>query len=544
MSKKSRKFSRREFLKSTTLLAGSAAAGSLLAACSTDEEATNTPQPEPTQAEAAPTQAPTVVAATGPTGTLIYGQAEPPTSAYWDDHTAFGLVDYQVGSLVKDCLWIPEEDGKLVPRLATEWDWVDEGTLEITLREGVKFHDGASFTAEDVKATIDRLSTDTSLAHNLFWKPVDVDVMDEYRVRISSDPPFGPLVPVLAATTMQAKAWIEDPDKFNTGNNGTGPYRFVDYKENKVTLEANEEYWDGVPAIKTIVFDYIEDWNARTNALLAGDVDVITRCSSEQLAAVEGNDNFYVYENSPAISVAYIYTRDTNPAMQNKNFRKALWYAIDRRAILEELMQGVGIYADSIIPTTALFYEPLSEAYEYNPDKAKELLDESGLSSSDLRISMATSTLVPHQKEIDQATIQWLNDVGIEVDVTTLEVGQFRTDWPQYDISLNTNGTPNGDPDFLLNFYAAEEGILGAGGDEAANGQEVVELHQKQRSLTDPDERQPAVTEVCEWLWDYQPVGVVSDELWPFILNDRVKNYRRNRTFGEALAWHASLDEM
>jgi len=533
--KKTRRISRREFLGTSATLA----AGSVLAACAPKATPTTAPAAPTAAPTKAPTAAPTIKA--GPTGKVIYGQAEPPTSAQWDDQTVFGLVDFQVAGLVQDRLWEADENGKLMPRLATEWKWADEKTLEITLRKGVKYHDGSDFTAEDVKATIDRVSTDSSIAHHLFWAPVNVEIVNDYALKISSDPPFGPMIPVLACTNIHPKEWVGQADKWKTGNNGCGAYRFVEYKENKVVLEANEAYWDGAPGIKTVVFDYIEDWNARTNALLAGDVDIITRCSSEQLDAVKGNDKFYVVENSPAISVCYIYARDKNPAMQNKKFRQALWYAIDRKTILEKLMMGVGKYADSIIPTSALFYEPLKEKYEFNPDKAKKLLDESGLASSDLKVTMATSTLVPHQKEIDQATIQWLKDVGISVEVTTLEVGQFRTDWPQYDITLNTNGTPNGDPDFLLSFYSATTGILGTGNDTAANGEEVVKLHAAQRSLTDPVKRQPAVTANCEWLWDYQVVGVVSDELWPFIVNKRIKNYKRQRTFSEPLLRYATV---
>ena len=517
--------SRRQFLRLLSTATGVAAGGIVLQACG------GTPAtPSPTSAPAA--------APTGAKGKVIFGNAEPPTSAQWDDQTVFGLADFQVASLVQDRLWEADETGKLIPRLATEWKYTDAKTLEVTLREGVKYHDGETFSAEDVKAVLDRVSNDSKLAHNLFWAPVQTEIVSPYKVRISSDPAFGPLIPVLAGTSMLPKAWIAAPDKFKSGDVGAGPYRFVEYKDNRVVLEANESYWDGVPGVKTVVFDYIEDANARLNALLAGDVDIITRCSSQQLDAVKGNNQFYVVENSPAISVVLLYTRDTNPAMQNKAFRQAMWYAIDRKTILEKIMFGVGKYADSIIPTSALFYEPLAEKYGFNPDKAKELLQQSGL-GSDLRLTMATSNLVPNQKEIDQSIVQYLNDVGIQVDVTTLEVGQFRTDWPKYDISLNTNGTPNGDPDFLLNFYAGE-GVLGAA--KAPGGEEIVALHKAQRAQTDEAERQKAVTAACTWLWDFQNCGVVSDELWPFITNNRVKGYRRQRSFGEPLFRHATVD--
>ena len=103
-----------------------------------------------------------------------------------------------------------------------------------------------------------------------------------------------------------------------------------------------------------------------------------------------------------------------------------------------------------------------------------------------------------------------------------------------------------GAPGFLVNrllaFYSAETGVLGTGNDTAANGQEVVALFKDQRAQTDAAKRQVAVTKNSEWLWDYQVVGVVSDELWPFIVNKRVKGYKRQATFSEPLLRYATVE--
>jgi peptide/nickel transport system substrate-binding protein len=539
VEKKPKRLTRREFM----VLAGSATAASLLTSCVVTPA---TPLPEAGKAEpteapaktaAEATKAPAVVSA-GPKGQIIYGQAEPPTSAQWDDQTVFGLVDFQVAGLVQDRLMEFDENMQVVPRLATDWQYVDQGTLEINLRQGVKYHDGTEFTAQDVKAVIDRVSSDTAIAHNAFWAPVKVEITGDYQVRISSDPPFGPLIPVLATTSMLPKSFIENPEKFKEGDIGAGPFRFVEYKNNRVVLEANEEYWDGAPGVKNIIFDYIEDWNARTNALLAGDVDIITRCSSEQLDAVKDNPEFYVVENSPAIGVVSIYQHN-NPIIANKKVRQAMAYAIDRQTILEQIMAGVGKIGYNMLPTGTLFYEPLAEKYEYSPDKAKALLDESGL--KDLKLKMSTSTLVPHQKEIDLAIVQYLADVGIQVDIETLEVGQFRTTYPQYDISLNTFGSPGGDPDFILGVYAGPIGQAVFHLQDNPEIQDFVPLQDKQRQQTDPEARQKAVTEAADWLWAFQPTLELSDELWPFIINERVSGYKRNRTFSEPLARYATV---
>jgi peptide/nickel transport system substrate-binding protein len=528
--RKSRKFTRREFIA----VAGATTAAAFVAP---GVLAANPSAGGGWASMVAAHKAPALITA-APSGRIIYGQAEPPTSAQWDDQTVFGLVDFQVAGLVQDRLFEFDENMKVVPRLATDWKYVDAATLEINLRQGVKYHDGESFTAADVKAVIDRVSSDSKIAHNAFWAPVTTEIVNDYQVRITADPPFGPLIPVLATTNMLPKKSLADPELFKQGNIGCGAYRFVEYKENKVVLEANEGYWDGPPGVQTIIFDYIEDWNARTNALLAGDVDIITRCSSEQLDAVKDNPGFYVVENSPAISVVSIYQHN-NPAIANKNVRKAMAYAIDRQTILEQIMMGVGRLQYSVLPTGALYYQDLDEKYEYDPDMAKNLLDESGL--SDIKFKMSTSTLVPHQKEIDLAIVQYLNDVGIEVEIETLEVGQFRTTYPQYDISLNTFGSPGGDPDFILGVYAGPIGQAVFHLQDNPDIQEFVPLQDKQRQQTDEAKRQEAVTEAASWLWDFQPTLVLSDELWPFIVNSRVKGFKRNRTFSEPLARYATV---
>ena len=519
---KSRRLSRRQFLA----MAGGVTATAVLAPGAL---AANAPRFG---------RAPAVIAA-APKGQIIYGQAEPPTSAQWDDQTVFGLVDFQVAGLVQDRLFEFDENMKVVPRLATDWKWIDAGTLEINLRKGVKYHDGEPFTAEDVKAVVDRVSSDSKIAHNAFWAPVQTEIVNDYQVRIKADPPFGPLIPVLAITSMLPKKFLANPELFKQGDIGCGAFRFVEYKGNRVVLEANEEYWDGPPGVKTVIFEYIEDWNARTNALLAGDVDIITRCSSEQLDAVKGNDNFYVVENSPAISVVSIYQHN-NKAIANRKVRQAMAYAIDRKTILDKIMMGVGKLNYSVLPTGALYYQDLEEKFDYNPDKAKQLLEESG--ESDIKFRMSTSTLVPHQKEIDLAIVQYLNDVGIQVEIETLEVGQFRTTYPQYDISLNTFGSPGGDPDFILGVYAGPIGQAVFHMQDNPEIKDFVPLHEKQRQQTDEAKRQEAVTEAAKWLWDFQPTLVLSDELWPFIVNKRVKGYKRNRTFSEPLVRYATVE--
>jgi peptide/nickel transport system substrate-binding protein len=487
--------------------------------------------------EAAAQDATPAADGTGPSGTLVIGNAEPPTSAQWDSYSVFGLVDAQVASLVHDSLLgYDGPEGEIVGHLATAWELVSPTTTRLTLREGVRFHDGSPVTAEDVKATIDRIGNpESGLAwHNLIFPAGSCTIVDERTVEVVTEQPFGPIEKSLAVMPIFPAADIANPELFNQRAMGAGPFKFVSYEENRITVEANPDYWAGPPKLAGVVLEYIQDANARVSALLSGQVDIITRSSAEQLARVEGDANFYVVDVPPLTQILYIYQNTGNLA--SKEVRQALAYAIDRPAIVEGILEGVGKVPYSSIATNAPGYQEQAERFEYNPERARELLAAAGFEDN-LTLTMATTTLVPKQKEIDQAVVQFLQDVGITVDVTTLEVGAFRTSYNQYDLTLNTLASFNYDPDFILGFYAGPtaEAVF------SLNDPNIPPLLEAQRAAQG-EERLQKINEAAAYLWDLQPALYLSDEFWPFIVSSRVKDYARVPVVGEPLMRFASKE--
>lgn len=472
-----------------------------------------------------------------PTGTLVIANAEPPTSAQWDSYSVFGLVDAQVASLVHDSLLgYDTADGTITGHLAESWEMTAPTTMKLTLRAGAKFHDGSPVTAEDIKATLDRAGNpESGLAwHGLIFPAMSVNIIDPTTIEVVTEQPFGPLEKSLAVAPIFPAADIAAPEKFTERAMGCGPYKWVSYTENKVTLEANTDYWAGAPGIKTVIFDYIQDANARISALLNGQADIVTRCSSEQLDRVKDDENFYIVDAPPLTQILCIYQH--NGQLANKEVRQALAYAIDRPGIVEGILQGVGKVPYSGIATNAPGYQEQPEKFDYNPDKAKELLAAAGFDGT-LELSMATTTLVPHQKEIDQAIVQFLGDVGVKVNVTTLEVGAFRTSYNQYDLTLNTLASFNYDPDFVLGFY-------GGGVAKAVWNLEdpaIPPMVDAQRQAAG-EERLAAINTLAGYLWDEQKSLYISDELWPFIVSSKVKNYARVPVVGEPLLRFATKD--
>ncbi len=479
-----------------------------------------------------------VAAQSAPAGTLVIANAEPPTSAQWDSYTVFGLVDAQVASLVHDSLLgYDSADGTVVGHLATAWEMTSPTTMQLTLREGVMFHDGSPVTAEDVKATLDRVGDPAGgmAWHGLIFPAMSVNIIDATTVEVVTEAPFGPLEKSLAVAPIFPAADIANPDNFTQRAMGCGPYKWVSYTENKVTMEANTDYWAGAPGIQTVVYDYIQDANARISALLAGQADIITRCSSEQLDRVAGDDNYYVVDVPPLTQIVCIYQHNGNLA--SKEVRQALAFAIDRQGIVDGILMGVGKVPYSSIATNAPGYQEQPERFDYNPDKARELLAAAGFEDN-LTLTMATTTLVPHQKEIDLAIAQFLQDVGITVEVTTLEVGAFRTSYNQYDLTLNTLASFNYDPDFVLGFYAgATAEAVWHFSDPA-----VQPLVDAQRQASG-DDRLAKINEAAAYLWDVQPTLYLSDELWPFIVSSKVEGYNRVPVVGEPLLRLATKSE-
>jgi peptide/nickel transport system substrate-binding protein len=488
--------------------------------------------------KAAPAARAAALQDSAPSGTLIIGNAEPPTSAQWDSYSVFGLVDAQVASLVHDSLLgYDSADGTIVGHLATAWEMTSPTTMSMTLREGVTFHDGSPVTANDVKATLDRVGNpDSGLAwHGLIFPAMSVSIVDDQTIEIVTEEVFGPLEKSLAVAPIFPAADIENPDNFNQRAMGCGPYKWISYDQNRVTLEANADYWAGAPGIQTVVFDYIQDANARISALLTGEVDIITRCSSEQLQRVEGDDNFYVVDVPPLTQILCIYQNRDNMAI--KEVRQAIAVAVDRQAIVDGILQGVGKVPYSAIATNAPGYQEQEERFEYDPERARELLATAGFEDN-LTLTMATTTLVPHQREIDQAIVQFLGDVGVTVDVTTLEVGAFRTSYNQYDLTLNTLASFNYDPDFVLGFYAGPvaEAVF------SLNDPAIAPMIEAQRQ-SQGEERLEKINELAAYLWDLQPSLYLSDELWPFIVSSKIQNYDRVPVVGEPLLRFATKSE-
>lgn len=516
---------RRTFIKHSSAAMGALTVGGFLQSCGSSNE-------PPSRSR-------------GGGGTLRFGVGEPTTSADFDDAKVAGGTDYLVAGLVQDRLLEFDKDGRtIVPRLATGYRYVNPRTLEVDLRSGVTYHNGDTFSANDVKAALERVSTDETLGQNALWASVEVKVLSPMKVEIVTETPFAPLINVLAMTSIPPERFVRNPKLFVNNDVGAGAYKFVEYKRNSILLEANDRYWDGRPAIDQIIIDYIENSDARFNGLLSGEIHIMRGAGPQQVEAIQEQDEFRVLPDLP--SSWGLLTQQKKPELQDPRVRQALIYAVNREGLVDQLY-GVGGFdrfapvSDSILIHDIPFYEPLSQRFPHDPDRAKALLDEAGVGQ--LRLSfLGSAGLVPLQSQLLEGVVQNLRDVGIQVDVTVEETGKARTDFTKFDLSFNGIGAIARDPDYMLNIYT---GSLGPAIFAYPENSEILRqgapLVAKQRSAIDENERQPAVTEAAEFLWNLQPLLPICDLAPPQIASTRVKNYFTNQTHSVPLLRNAEL---
>jgi ABC-type transport system substrate-binding protein len=256
-----------------------------------------------------------------------------------------------------------------------------------TLRDGVKFHNGKPFTSADAKYTLDTLlASDSRKATDFFEgsgdartptvKSVEAPAPNTLVVRLNK--PSFKFLSNLVPVGMMPQGYTTDQQKRNPV--GTGPFKFVRYDESQqvVDLSAHDAYWGGAPAVKQLRVRTILDANTLQAELRSGGVDlaVVANLQPDTYEALKQDANLKVAQ-FPGVNVVYLSFNVTAEPLSDARVRQAIAYAIDREAIVKELLLGQAHVANSILPEQSWAYAP-GQVYTYDPLKAQQILDEAG----------------------------------------------------------------------------------------------------------------------------------------------------------------------
>jgi len=305
-------------------------------------------------------------------------------------------VDQDLSTLVFDGLTELDASGRLSPSLATEWEVSEDGMqYEFRLREDVLWHDGAPFTAADVAFTVQSMQDpgyqgDQSLSE--LWSNVTVEQPDLYTVRFTLDEPFPSflqytIIGILPAHLLSdiAAADLLSND-FSTRNPvGTGMFMVDEVAPDRVVLTANPSYWGPEPYLERVEFWFYSEWAGLLEDYQSGVIQGLHPSSLEELSELEGLPGMQFYSaQSAGYALTYLNLIDESlPFFQLKEVRQALLYALDRQALVDSVLAGQGLVADSPILPTMWAYDPNVREYGYDPERAIGLLDAVGWQDSD-----------------------------------------------------------------------------------------------------------------------------------------------------------------
>jgi peptide/nickel transport system substrate-binding protein len=313
------------------------------------------------------------------------------------------------------------------PSLATEWKALNETTWEFKLRQGVKFHNGDAFSAEDVKFSFDRvLDPNTkSPQYGNIRGIKEVNIIDPHTVHLITDKPFPlllervvffPIIPKKHFEKVGAQAFAE------TAPVGTGPYKFVEWKRDQyLKMERFNEHWRGPAPVKNLTIRVIPETSTQIAELKTGGVDIVRNLAPDLIPDLKAHPNTYV-STAPILRTHYVELDMREPPFTKKEVRQAANYAIDRQAIVDRLMGGLGKVVPTVINPMAFGYDSSVEAYNYDPKKAKELLKQAGFPNG-TDITLHTGTSAAFNRQLAEAIAEMLTEVGLRTNLKIWDPG-------------------------------------------------------------------------------------------------------------------------
>ncbi|RPF54006.1 glutathione ABC transporter substrate-binding protein [Aquisalibacillus elongatus] len=434
-----------------------------------------------------------------------------------------------------------DENTEAQPRLAEDWEVIDDTTYEFKIREGVKFHDGSDLNAEVVKANFDRLmDPDTASPQASLVAAVEsVEVVDEFKVRFNLEYPYGPLINNLAHTgtsIMSPKVIEEDAKAVENGESpgsyinenpvGTGPFEFDEWTPGEsVVLTKNEDYWGDQAKLDSITFQVISENSTRLAELDTGSVDIMANVSPDSVSRVENGENSSLLEQE-STSLSYLGFNTQSSPLDDERVRRAISMAVDKEEIIEGIYNGYGVAANSPVPPTVFGHDESVEGIEYNKEEAKALLEEAGYGDG-LTLNLMTNNDNQQRMYMAEYVASELEDLNIEVNIEGLEFGSFidKASNGDHDLFILGWSTPTMDADYATYnlFHSEQHGE--AGNMTFLENEEVDKLLDQARQESDPEARKELYSELQQKLVELAPMHYVHHQTYLLGVNDRVKDF-------------------
>ena len=427
-----------------------------------------------------------------PTGQIVIGLSQEPT--VFNPLMPRIEVDDGVQLAIFDALFRISPEGEFIPALAAEVPTVENGGLSedglewrVKLREGVTWHDGQPFTAEDVKFTLE-LVVDPDFRS---WRTTghdlvrDITVVSPTEITWRMEEPFAPYMSILVETMMVPQHILgPEADRnnapFNQAPIGTGAFKWGSRSAgDHIELVANPDYFADGPYLERLIYKYIPDLTVLYTQFKSGDIDIVSNQYITPDNYAEAKDlPGKVVEVVPSSTVESLFLNMGRPQFQDEAVRQALYAALDKQTIIDALYYGLPTPTESYLPQESFFYNGDLPKHEYNLDRARQLLDDAGWApgaggireKDGVRLSFSNSTTSGnHLREQAQQFIQQsLQQIGVEMTISNKPPAVMWGDyWTQSEFDSVMVGivfTTGADADVTVRFSSNAIPVKGGSG--------------------------------------------------------------------------------
>jgi peptide/nickel transport system substrate-binding protein len=427
-----------------------------------------------------------------------------------------GVTEALTGN-VYEGLYKLTDDGEVEPLLAESAEVSDDGlTYTITLKDGVSFHSGKALTSADVKASIEAVTAEDSQSarKSAFEVISSIETPDEATVVFTLSQRS------ISFLYNLSYVWIVNADAtdLETTEDGTGPYTLDEWKKGStLTLDRWDDYWGDAAKNAEVVYTYFTDATAENNALLTGEIDLITSVQSpDALDQFTGDD--YVIAEGTSTTKELLAFNDRVAPFDNALVRKAIYSAVDTKKLLNSIWGDYGTLIGSMVPPTDPWYEDLTAVNPYDVDLAKQELAEAGYPDG-FEFTLDTPSYDPHPAVAEFLQSQ-LAEVGITVKINTISADEWYTKvFKEQDFQATLQEHVNdrdvvwyGNPDFYWGYDNADVQQWVAEAEQAPTTDEQTALLKKVNE-------QIAADAASVWLYLYPQIVIASSDLSGYPVN-------------------------